>query len=269
MLGSSRESLARCSQALEAASGASDLASVGEELFAVAALLSQESALRSVCADSGQPASVREGLIRDVLRDQVGATATSLTLTAVGQRWADDMDLVYALETLAAQAIFTVAQNDGSLDATEDDMFVFGRAVAASPELQMALTDPAVGSAAKAAIVRDLVKDRATVAATMVLSYNVAHLHGRRIDSVVDALCALAAQQRERLVANVRVARPLDSEQEQRLSRALSALKGRNVRLNVAVDPSVMGGVLVTVGDEVIDGTVASRLEQARRALLG
>jgi F-type H+-transporting ATPase subunit delta len=66
-----------------------------------------------------------------------------------------------------------------------------------------------------------------------------------------------------------RVARPLDADQERRLAEALSALKGRRVRLNVAIDPAVLGGVLVTVGDEVIDGTVASRLEQARRTMLG
>ena len=76
-------------------------------------------------------------------------------------------------------------------------------------------------------------------------------------------------RQRQRIVAEVRVAQPLDADQERRLAEALSALKGRRVRLNVAIDPAVLGGVLVTVGDEVIDGTVASRLEQARRTMLG
>ena len=90
-----------------------------------------------------------------------------------------------------------------------------------------------------------------------------------QIDAVVDRLCDLAATQRERVVAEVRVAAPLDPEQEQRLGAALARLKGRTVRLNVAVDPSVIGGVYVKVGDEVIDGTVASRLEQARRVVLG
>jgi F-type H+-transporting ATPase subunit delta len=97
----------------------------------------------------------------------------------------------------------------------------------------------------------------------------VGHLHGRRIDSVIETLCALAAQQRQRMVAEVRVAAPLDDAQRTRLQSLLSRLKGREVRLNVAVDPSVLGGVHVQIGDEVIDGTVASRMEQARRALLG
>jgi F-type H+-transporting ATPase subunit delta len=101
-----------------------------------------------------------------------------------------------------------------------------------------------------------------------VLEYAVGHLHGQRIDSVVDHLCDLAARQRERVIAEVRVAAPLDAEQSRRLADVLSRLKGRTVRLNVAVDPAVLGGVHVKVGDEVIDGTVAAKLEQARRVVL-
>ena len=86
---------------------------------------------------------------------------------------------------------------------------------------------------------------------------------------MVDELCNLAAAQRDRVVAEVRVAAPIDDAQAQRLAAALSELKGRQVRLNVAVDPTILGGVLVTVGDEVIDGTIASRLEEARRAVIG
>ena len=94
-------------------------------------------------------------------------------------------------------------------------------------------------------------------------------MHGQRLNAAIDTLCELAARQRERVVAEVRVAAPLTEEQSRRLAAALSSLKGRTVRLNVAVDPAVLGGVMVTIGDEVIDGTVASRLEQARRAVLG
>ena len=121
----------------------------------------------------------------------------------------------------------------------------------------------------KAAIVRDLLSDRATAATREVLESTVGRLHGQRLDAAIDTLCELAARQRERVVAEVRVAAPLSEEQSRRLAAALSSLKGRTVRLNVAVDPAVLGGVMVTIGDEVIDGTVASRLEQARRAVLG
>lgn len=269
MLGASRSSLSELSDWLEAQSDAGDLAALAADLLAVADLLGREKTLRSALADAGQSADSRSELARSLLEGRVSPAAARVVERAVRARWSDDLDLVLGLEYLGDQAAFMSADARGDLDATEDEIFRFGRAVDSSPELQMALTDPAVSAPTKAAIVGDLLQGRSTEATRQVLSYAVGHLHGRRIDAVVDELTDAAARQRQRIVAEVRVARPLDAEQERRLSAALSTLKGRPVRLNVAVDPEVLGGVHVTVGDEVIDGTVASRLEQARRIMQG
>jgi F-type H+-transporting ATPase subunit delta len=269
MIGSSRESLSACQEGLDARRQDAGFDQIAGELFAVADLLGREGQLRLTLADSGQPHAVREALVRQLLGGKVSDLAIDVVLFAVGRRWASDMDLVMALEQLGDQAAFTVAEADGTLDATEEELFRFGRAVDSSSELQMALTDPSQSSAVKSSIVRDLLQDRATSATSQVLEYAVGHLHGRRIDAVVDELVELAAKQRQRVVAEVRVAAPLDDSQAARLADVLTRLKGRTVRLNVAVDPAVLGGVHVRIGDEVIDGTVASRMEQARRALLG
>lgn len=269
MLGASRESLAACQEGLDSRRQDAAFARLPEELFAVAALLDDQSQLRAAIADSGQLSQVRAGLARDILAGRVSELALDVVLMAVGQRWSSEADLVLALELLADQAAFTQAQNEGTLDATEEELFRFGRALDSSSDLQMALTDPAQSPAAKGGIVRDLLAGRSTTATAQVLQYAVGHLHGRRIDSVIDDLCELAAEQRQRVVAEVRVAAPLDDDQRVRLQSLLSTLKGREVRLNVAVDPSVLGGVHVQIGDEVIDGTVATRMEQARRAVLG
>lgn len=269
MIGSSRDSLAACQEGLDARRQQAGFASLAGELFAVADVLGREGQLRTTLADSGQPHSVREGLVRQIFGGRISDLAIDVVVDVTALRWASDMDLVLALEQLADQAAFTVAEADGTLEATEEELFRFGRAVDASSALQMALTDPAQSSATKGAIARDLLQGRSTAATSAVLEYAVGHLHGRRIDSVVDELCALAAKQRDRVVAEVRVAAPLDQTQQQRLASALTRLKGRTVRLNVAVDSSVLGGVHVRIGDEVIDGTIASRMEQARRALLG
>ena len=269
MFGSSRESLVVCEEGLDARRQSPGFEQVSGELFSVASLLDREGQLRATLADSGQPHSVRDGLVREVLNERVSDLVVDIVLMVVDQRWSSALDLVLALEQLATQAAFTVAEASGTLDTTEEELFLFGRALDASSALQMALTDPAQTSASKSAIVRELLAGRSTAATDEVLQYAVGHLHGRRIDSVVDGLCELAARQRERVVAEVRVAAPLDPAQELRLAEILSRLKGRTVRLNVAVDPTVLGGVHVKVGDEVIDGTVASRMEQARRAVLG
>lgn len=269
MIGSSRESLSACREGLDGRRGEAGFATLSGDLFAVASVLGAESTLRSVLADSGQPHSVREALVRQVFGGKVSDLAIDILVMVVGRRWAEDLDLVLALEQLADQAAFAVADADGSLESTEEELFLFGRAVDASPQLQMALTDPAQTAATKAAIVESLLRDRTTAATREVLGYAVGHLHGRRIDSVIDELCGLAADQRQRVVAEIRVAAPLADDQKRRLEQALSKLKGRTVRLNVAVDPSVLGGVHVRIGDEVIDGTVSSRLDLASRAILG
>lgn len=269
MLGSSRGSLARQAEALDARRSSMGFDSLASELFAVADLLGREAGLRSALADSGKPLAARQGLVRDVLSGRVGELAIAVVSDVVAERWSDEDDLVMAIEQLADQVVFTVAEANGTLDATEEELFRFGRAVDSAPELQMALTDPAQSASTKAAIVADLLRERSTAATAQVLEYTVGHLHGERIDAAIDRLCDLAAKQRDRVVAEVKVAAPLTPEQAERLTSVLSRMKGRNVRLNVAVDPSVLGGVHVTVGDDVIDGTIATRMEQAGRVVLG
>jgi len=106
MLGSSRESLAACSAALDARRQAPGFEELSAQVFAVAALLDDNAQLRSTLADSGQPASVRESLIRDILANQVSAVTLDVVADVVDHRWSDDVDLVIALEQLAAQAAF-------------------------------------------------------------------------------------------------------------------------------------------------------------------
>jgi F-type H+-transporting ATPase subunit delta len=173
------------------------------------------------------------------------------------------------VESLAAQASLLVAEREGGLDRVEDEIFSFSQAVAGSPELQMALTAPSVGAAQKASLVESVLAGRTSSQTAQILGYAMGHLRGRRVDTVLDDLMDLAGEQRNRSVAEVRVARALTDDQATRLAAALSRIHGRGVRLNVALDPDVIGGISVRIGNEVIDATVATRIEQARRALVG
>lgn len=267
MIGASRDSMSALLDDLAGRGQAG--ADTAEQVYAIADLLGREKQLRAALADPGVAPDARAALALQILQGRVGEAGIDILERAVRLRWSTDLDLVLALEAAAAQAAFAQADADGTLDTTEEEIFRFGRAVDSSADLQMALTDPALTVAAKAGIVDTLLDGRSTAATRQVLAYTVGHLHGRRLDAAIDELTEFAARQRRRIVAEVRVARPLEEEQHRRLAAALARLSGRDVRLNVAVDPTVLGGVHVTMGDDIIDGTVATRLAQARRALLG
>lgn len=267
MLGSSRHSFAALRTALDARSGEAGFGTVAGDLLAVAGLLGREKSLRQALADSGQPAGTRGAIVRDLFGDKVSVSSLAVLDEVVAARWSNDVDMVDALEQLGAQAAFTVAETDGTLDRVEEELFLVGRAMDGSAELQMALTDPSLAAEHKSALVRDLIGSTAAPTTTSLVTYAAANLRGRQPAVAIEALAALAADRRKRLLAEVRTAVALTPEQTGRLAAALSTVQGRDVRLNVIIDPEVVGGILVRVGDDVIDGSVASRLEQARRAV--
>lgn len=269
MTGSVRESTEGLRARLDQRRGDPGLGALTGELLAAADLIGSDSLLRSSLSDAGQPAAARQGMVHQLLGGRLSPLAVEVLADVVGQRWPDPTSMVEAIEQLGAQSAYLVAERDGTLDSVEDQLFGFSRAVSQSSELQMALTDPARPQQAKAALVATLLEGRAAPQAVQVLGYAMSHLRGRRADSVVDELMDLAAEQRGRSVAEVGVARPLDDDQARRLAAALSRIHGREVRLNVAVDPSLIGGISVRIGSEVMDATMATRIEHARRVLAG
>ena len=267
MLGSSRESFSALRASVDARRSEPGFDSVSSDLLAVAAVLGRERALRQALADAGQPADARAGIATSLFGGQISAEAGAVLNDVVRARWSNDADLVDAVEALGAQAAFVTAEAAGELDRVEDELFTFSRAVDRSPELQLALTDPSSSDAAKAALVRDLVTGSASPVTTALLGHLAGTLRGRRPAFAVESLAKVASEQRQRVLAEVRSAIALTPEQHTRLAAALSRLQGREVRVNVIVDPDVVGGIVARVGDDVIDGSIASRLENARRSV--
>ena len=269
MMSSSRQVISGLRERLDRRRVAAEFAGVSAELFAVADLLGREQQLRAALSYAGQPVEARMGMVDSIFGERVSATTLDILKDVSGQRWPGSAELLEAVEDLAAQSAFMVAEAEGTLEGVEEQLFAFSQAASGSAELQMALTDPSVGPAQKAGLVDTLLANRAAPQTSEVLGYAMSHLRGRRVDSVLDSLIDLAGEQRDRSIAEVRVARPLEPDQAQRLAAVLSRINGRDVRLNVIVDPEVIGGISVRIGSEVVDATVASRMEQARRALAG
>ena len=186
-------------------------------------------------------------------------------MAAAESRWASPGDMVDAIEQLAIEAMVLAADADNGLDELEDGLFRFGRVVAGQPDLRAALTDTSLPADRKQDLLRTLLDGKVTSVTLRLISQMVMHPRGRTLTAALDLCAGIAAKRREQLIAVVRVATELSDEQRQRLTRALSAIYGHGIQLNVVIDPQVVGGVSVQIGDEVIDGTLSSRLAALRR----
>ncbi|WP_030621196.1 F0F1 ATP synthase subunit delta [Streptomyces sclerotialus] len=271
MNGASREALASARERLDALTDntAVDAAKLAEELAAVTALLDREVSLRRVLTDPAQSGEAKAELAGRLLGSQVGGETVDLVSGMVRSRWSQSRDLVDGIEELAYSADLAAAQRSGALDDVEDELFRFGRIVASSPELRSALVDRRADNTAKAGLIRSLLGGRADAVTERLVVRLVAQPRGRSLEAGLDALSKLAAHRRDRLVAVVTSAVPISESQKQRLGAALASLYGRRVHLNLDVDPEVLGGVQVRIGDEVINGTISERLDEATRRMAG
>jgi F-type H+-transporting ATPase subunit delta len=267
--GASRASLAGLQEQLAAANitGATEATSLGNELFAVVGLLDTEHGLRRALSDPGKPAAEKAAVTTALLHGKVTGRTEALVVAAAESRWATSGDMVDALEQLAIEAMVLAAEAEGSLDELEDELFRFGRVVAGQPDLRAALVDPALPAVRKQGLLDALLTGKVTPVSQHLISQMVAHPRGRSLTAALDMCADIAARRREQLIAVVRSAVELSAAQRRRLADALTASYGHPVHLNVVIDPSVAGGISIQIGDELIDGTVASRLASVRRKL--
>ena len=166
-----------------------------------------------------------------------------------------------------AQALFAVAQAEDVLPKVEDELYAFGKALEQHTDLRESLTDAALPAENKKAVIHDLLGERANPVTVSLLGFVIDAGRAREIPKIVEELARMASVERSHALAEVRTAVDLTDEQRRRLAEALSRATGRTVDLQVVVDPSVIGGVVARVGDEVFDGSIASRLEDAKQAL--
>jgi F-type H+-transporting ATPase subunit delta len=268
MRGPSRASLAAAREQLTAAlADPSGAAALGDELLAVGHLLDTEPGLRRALTDATSPVPAREGLVTELLDGRVSGPTLELAVGMAGARWSAPRDLADAAEELGVLAISAAAEGEGQLDDLEDELFRFGRILSGEPDLRTALMNPAVPANGKRDLLDTLLAGKVTPAALRLITQAAVHPRGRNLDITLESYARLAAAWRQRLIAIVRTASGLDDDQRARLAAALSRTYDHEIHLNVVIDPGVVGGMSIQIGDEVIDGSVASRLAQLRQRL--
>jgi F-type H+-transporting ATPase subunit delta len=271
MQGSSRASLASAEERLEALLGAPgvDRTAVADGLFAVAGLLDGNVSLRRALTDPSQDGEAKAGLTTRLLQGRLDGGVVDLVAGMARSRWAQTRDLGDAIEELAVTALMAAAEAEGRLDRVEDELFRFDRTVAGDPQLRGALSDRRASAERRARLADQLLADKVAPETLRLVHQAVVAARGLSMDAALTRYGQIAAHRREQLVAHVVVALPLDEEQRARLTAGLQRMYGRAVHLNVDVDPEVLGGIRVEIGDEVLDGTVGRRLDDARRRLAG
>ncbi len=242
---------------------------LGDELLSVVRLLDGEIGLRRVLGDSSAERERRENLLSQLLSGKVSAQALTVLTAVVGERWSTPRELVDGIDELGRTALLVHAEQGGRLDAVEDELFRFSRIVAADSELEQALSDRTAPVASKAELVRGLIGTKADSVTLRLVDQLVTVPRGRAIVSGLGELAAEAAKRRERSVATVVAPVPLTEQQEERLAATLARIYSRPIALHVEVDPKIQGGLVIKVGDEVIDGSAIGRIDELRRRLAG
>lgn len=262
MSSTSRDAMA----AVRSEVGALTSAEVGSELFSVVTLLDGERVLRRTLTDASTEPGSRTSLVRGLLGSRVSHPTLDVLASAIAQPWSRASDLLESLELLGRESLLGSAQVDGELDTVEDELFRLGRIVAASPGLERALADRTAVPGARSTLVHELLEGKATAVTQTLVTQVIERLRAEPADAL-DELSSLAARQREQSVAHVRSSIQLSEAQLQRLTAVLSRTYARDVTVHVEVDRDLVGGLVVQVGDEVIDGSIAGRLDDLRRRL--
>jgi F-type H+-transporting ATPase subunit delta len=248
-------------------SATSGMTELAEQLYAVAELLTAAPQVRRRLADSAAPVEARSGLAERLLSGKVSASALRVVTAAVSQRWSAAWDLVDVLETGADTVLLAAAESEGVLDAVEDELFRLERILDAESSLTTLLDESTVPGPRRAELAGQVLSGKVHPLTLALVRHAVTTQRKRSVLLAVDDLIEAAGARRHRSIARVVSAVELTDQHQGDLAERLSEMYGRRIEVRTAIDPRVRGGLVVRIGDEVIDGSVATRFTQIREAL--
>jgi ATP synthase F1 delta subunit len=267
----SREALVTLTDEFDRVTGsldAADLSTLADELASVVTLLIAEPALAKHLAEPTDNGSAKVALIDRLLSGKVGDPTLKLLRTAASRRWSTEADLVDGVEHTARLALLKRAEVGDEVDAVEEQLFRFGRVLDAEPKLAALLGDYTTPSEGRVALLDTVLGgDAVNETAKALVGQTIGLLRGERADEAIIDLADLAVSRRGEVVAHVTAAAEISDAQRTRLGDVLTRIYGHTVDSQIHVDPELLGGLSITVGDEVIDGSIASRLAAAQTQL--
>lgn len=266
----SRDSLAQLQNTLEPTLAQGGL-ETAEHLFGALKVIDDNGALRRSITDPTLEPARREQLVTKVFDQHVSNEALTVLKQMSGARWSDERDFGDAVEKVGARTVAIVAERNGlsGLQQLTDELLGFTHTVESSHEVQRALTDAQAPVKARTDLAEKLLASGASPEARVLVRQAVSEPRGAKPADLVRRFADEIATRQSRWIADVTVARPLQQSQQDRLNKALSASFGRELTLNVDVDPQLVGGIRIQVGDEVLDSSIAGRLNDLNTKLAG
>lgn len=260
-----REASAVSRAALSKLGGTADLAT-GESLFSAGHVIGDSSQLLAALGDASADAAAKAALVRGVFASAVTPVALGLLQAIASERWSSHDDLLAGIEDLGLRATASSAPGGASI---EEELFSFGAAVSSDAELELALANKLGRTDAKLDLVNALLSSKVSDQTLVIVRHLVQQPRGRRIGELLRSAASVVADQANTSVATVTSAAPLAAGQLTRLKESLAARYGRELMVNQVIDPAVVGGVRVQIGDDVIDGSISTRISDLRLQLAG
>jgi len=273
MKGASRQSLAAARALLEkkiSSLESAGISKVSTDLLSMVAVFDSNIALSRALTDPSRKTEDKSELVKRVFENGVSETTFAFVKELIALRWSYASDLVRAIERLGVETEAAAAEKDGALDRLESELFAFTQTIQDSSELRAVLADRTVQSTAKkSALIRTLLNGKATESTIRLIGAMVDQPRGRNVEAGMRDLTEAVAARKNRTIVHVKSAIVLSKEQIDRITKSLSAQIGATVRLNVEIDSKILGGLSVRFGDELIDGSIATRIIGAERTLSG
>lgn len=252
----SREALAKTAESITPLVGDS----AGVELLAVSAQLDAQPSLASALGDASA-AEQTKATLTDRVFTGLSIGAKGVLSTAIAERWSNVDEFVAGIEEIGVRAAAAVT------DALDEELLAIANLIDSSHELELALGSKLGAAEKKVGTLKQLLDGKVSVSAQAIAEHIVAHPRGRRVSAAIRNAAQVAAQQQGQVLALVTVAQKLDQARQQRLQDALTRTSGAPVKISYVVDPEVLGGIRVQIGDEIIDGSVRRRLDDLRLQL--
>jgi len=269
--GSSRVSVQTLRKSLDeivSKQSASDAAVFASDLFTILTVLSTSIGVRRALTDNARDVSAKAELISNLFGKNISSQAQALLASASALRWSNPGEIADAIENLAVQAESACADKNGELEKVESQLFDFAQVLRANPELRQALNTSADTDQSKVSLLEAIVVGKYLTSTINLLRRVVTLRRGRSIDATLAAYAHYVSTRKDQVVAHVKSAVVLSDSQLAKLVATLSKQVGKDVRINLEIDPKVLGGISIRYADDVIDGTVINRLAEAGRALV-